>query len=316
MSILKKILTKFEGFYYPNHSLCLSKEAFQHPIHVYLYQEDQVVREVSDEFIVIGIKPCLIALQKNNDINFGTNITFIYSQKSFSIACTIPQQAIIGTLSLVQVTEIKTTESSVFYYQVELGKHQMANKIHQLFRNFNNRLFNNIPNNIYLEGNLYDQVQLLYTQPKVTSLITLKGKDNYHFFPNDLHGKMGENYFVALREGGKFCQQIEEMGKFIISDMDVSSFKEVYSFGKIHGQGLSSFNNFSSVFQFPIPENAVHYKELAIESASTNGIHRIFVCKIVNEESLVENPNTLANILNSYATWRQKNQLETSYYFR
>ena len=283
---------------------------------MYLYQDNQVVREVSDEFIVIGIKPCIIALQKNNDTHFGTTITLIYSQKFFSITCTIPQLDIIGMLSLVQVAEIKTSQPSVFYYQVVLCKHQMANKIHQFVRNFNNRLFNNIPSNIYLKGNLYDQVQLLYTQPKVTSLITLKGKDNCHFFPNDLHGKMDEYYFVALREGGKFCRQIEEMGKFILSDIDVSSFKEVYSFGKIHGQGLSSFDNFSSVFQFPIPENTVRFKELAIESALTNGIHRIFVCKIVNEESLVENSNTLANILNSYATWRKKNQLETSYYIR
>jgi len=174
-----------------------------------------------------------------------------------------------------------------------------------------------------LHDNLFKQVQIAYAVPRIISLITVGNNDLFNLFPTDLNGQPDEqHYIISLRTGGKACEQVERAGKLLISQVHCDAYKMVYGLGKNHMQELRSKENFpfgqslSENFKWPLPEQAISYKELVLLDSFTHGIHKILLFKIVNSGQLNDQNATLAHIHNSYATWRYKNHLAGNYLLR
>ena len=166
------------------------------------------------------------------------------------------------------------------------------------------------------------QVQVAYSFP-VISLITVKQNDLFNLFPTDLNGQIDdEHYIISLRHEGKAANQVEMAKRILITEIDPSFYKTVYSLGKNHMQELKAkdqfpfSDSFSDFLQLPLPRSAVYYRELELEQSFDHGIHRFLLFKIINKRLIVEKPATLAHIHNVYATWRHNKGLPGNYLLR
>ena len=186
-----------------------------------------------------------------------------------------------------------------------------------------NKWFNRKPGNVFLQGNLYKQVQIAYSLPRKICLITVGSDNLYNLFPTDLHGQVSEqHYVISLRHDGKACQQVEAAQRIVLSDMEAAAYKQVYALGKNHMQPLKSLAAFhfsldrSKSLQLPLPQQIVAYKELQLQDAFMHGIHKLLLFKIIYREQKTKEPATLAHIHNSYATWRYKKGIQSNYFLR
>ena len=140
-----------------------------------------------------------------------------------------------------------------------------------------------------------------------------------NMFPTDLHGVIGNGYYASsLRIGGNANAQVESLRRVALSDVDASSYMEVYSMGKNHMMDLQNEVRFmlhhrrSRIFNFPLPEWALRYKEMIREGSFDHGIHRIHFYQIVHSEELENSGPTLAHIQQYYAQWRMDQGLKTT----
>ena len=176
---------------------------------------------------------------------------------------------------------------------------------------------------MYLENNLLKQVQIAYSVPRTISLVTVTANELFNLFPTDLHGEINDLYYIiSLRQGGKAAQQVQEAGLVLLSEVEPGIYKSVYSLGKNHMQPLKEkslfpFSGlFSNRFNLPIPANTVTYRELEMTRFFDQGIHRIFLFKIITRQQLMKNTGSLAHIHGVYASWRLANHLESNYLIR
>jgi hypothetical protein len=174
-----------------------------------------------------------------------------------------------------------------------------------------------------LKGNLFEQVQIGYAIPRKIGLITVAYNNLYNLFPTDLHGQIDNDYYlISLRHQGNACKQVEQSGKIVLCDMDVNSYKKVYSLGKNHMQPLKQRTEFdfspnsSKNFQLPLPHEVISYQELEVVRSFIAGIHKLIISKIVYNEKVGPGKSTLVHIHCSYATWRNKHGIEGNYLLR
>jgi hypothetical protein len=187
----------------------------------------------------------------------------------------------------------------------------------------NNQIYNRKKGNIFLNNNLYTQVQIAYSVPRIISLITVGSGGLYNLFPTDLHGLVNEQYYVSsLRHGGEACKQVENAGRIVISQVPSEVYKTVYALGKNHMQELKPKENFffsesqSGVFKLPMPKSLLSYRELELAGSFEHGIHKLFLYKIISSQAVRKDPSTLAHIHNCYATWRHRKGLPGNYLLR
>src|SRR5206468_7751300 len=106
--------------------------------------------------------------------------------------------------------------------------HHFLSSFHQYIIGLNNKLYNKKPGNVFLNDNLYKQVQIAYAIPRIISLITVSDEKFYNLFPTDLRGPVNEQYYVSsLRHEGKACRQVETAGRIVISQVDCRFYKTV-----------------------------------------------------------------------------------------
>ena len=168
-----------------------------------------------------------------------------------------------------------------------------------------------------------NQVQIAYSVARKICLITVGENNLYNLFPTDLHGQLyGGFYVISLRYEGKACQQVMETKRLVLSDIESAAFKKVYALGKNHMQPLKERAAFdfshtdSAVFHLPLPRHAVAYKEMELLDSFVEGIHRLFIFRIINEVKTIAHPATLAHIHTVYATWRENSGLKGNYLLR
>jgi flavin reductase (DIM6/NTAB) family NADH-FMN oxidoreductase RutF len=144
-----------------------------------------------------------------------------------------------------------------------------------------------------------------------------------NMFPTDLHGSIGnKGYTGSLRIHGKANGQVEAYKRIVISTVEVRSFQQCYSLGKNHMMDLRDFDAFSiypersHVFNFPLPNGVVSYRELELVDSLDFGIHRIHFYEVINEYIVRQKTETLGHIHQYYAQWRNDHALNTSLYFR
>jgi len=314
--LFRKILNRLNGLYYKQEYLCTPLEEFQQPLYVYFCLDDKIIEDVSKKHLFIGYKPVLIAITNRSR---GANLTLLFSEEELSLNTNINLHSALAYLSLKEIEHLAIDGIKIF--EGINVRHSFISRGQQFALDIYNRLFNNKPGNVYLESNLFKQVQLAYTVPRKICLITIADNGLYNLFPTDLHGEIEGRYIISLRTGGKACQQVEQTKKILLSDIDVQFYKEIYALGKNHMKDTRAYSNFSfsgssGIFGIPIPEYAISYKELELTGSHIHGIHTLLQFKIIDEKQLSLKANTLAHIHNLYATWRHHKNIETTYYLR
>jgi hypothetical protein len=322
MSIIEKFLAKVNGLQYKQEYLCVANEFFQEPLYVYLLQDDGTCCDITYLHKFVGYCPLIFALPSDLVRPFynGTiKIAFTpLKQNGF-----FREKDAIATLILKKINHNGVGENIVSFYEGIEGKHHFLSFFHQSVIRLNNCLYGQKPGNVFLKGNLYSQVQIGYAVPRKICLITVEQEGLYNHFPTDLHGEIGNQYYViSLRHEGKACKQVESAGKIVLSDMDVSAYKRVYALGKNHMQPLKERSVFdfssekSKIFQLPLPKNTVAYKDLETISSFMWGIHKLILFRIIHSEKVQQQPSTLVHVHNCYATWRSRQGIEGNYLMR
>ncbi len=323
MPLLQKLLNKLNGLHYGQEYLCLALEKMQQPLYAYFINRNrEVIRDITSTHLFVGYKPVILALTETGTtlLQQSTPINIAFTMQSFDEGATIKTSSIIAILSLQKIKAFSVGDRFFYYYEGISGKHTFLNRLHTSAFLLNNRLYNKKKGNIYLDANLYRQVQIAYSIPRKISVITTGASGLYNVFPTDLHGQAGDYYIISLRTGGKACEQVMQAEKIVLSDMDVSASTQVYALGKNHMQPLKEKNAFtllsnkqSLLFGLPLPLRLIRYKELVLQSHMQHGIHTLFFFKIVYQETISQSEETLSHIHNVYATWRFKHNIPTEY---
>ncbi len=321
MMLLKKILTKFNGLHFRQEYLCFAKEEHKSPLHVYLVNNNRIIKDITNQHLFVGYNPVIFVLVSIPELT--ETIRLIFSHKLSSSNEFFSEKDALATLELKLIRKQDASNTVILYYEGVKGNHRFLPQFHQYINKINNRLFNKKEGNVFLHDNLYKQVQIAYAVSRVISLITVGTANLYNLFPTDLHGEINEAYYViSLRLGGKACEQVMTHRRILVSQVHCNAYKTVYALGKNHMQGLRSKNHFpltgllSEKFQLPLPEHALSYRELELADSFEHGIHRVLLFKIINKQQLQAGNVTLAHIHNSYASWRYKKSLPGNYLLR
>jgi hypothetical protein len=322
MALIKRILNKFNGLHYSQEYLCLAKESFQQPLHAYLVNDKKIIKDITNEHLFTGYSPLIFTLY-SIDHELPANIDIILSRQSLQPNDFFKQKDAIASLSLKLIRKQTAGYVAVFHYEGEKGEHHFLSSLHQYIIGLNNKLYNKKPGNVFLNNNLYKQVQIAYAIPRIISLITVSNGRLYNLFPTDLHGAINEQYYVSsLRHEGKACKQVEAAGSIVISQVDCLFYKTVYALGKNHMQESRQKEDFpfseslSAIFQLPLPLPVLYYRELKLIESFMHGIHKLFLFKIVSAKLVKDEQSTLAHIHNVYATWRYNKGLPGNYLLR
>jgi hypothetical protein len=323
MSIVKKILTKFNGLHYQQEYLCLAKESFQNPVHTYFIQGRQIIKDITNEHLFAGYSPLIFALTSSNLAEQSSNIDLLFSQQSFQPNDLFEDRDALARLSLRLIQKQKINNDEVCYYEGMKGQHHFLSDFHQAIVSLNNQLYNRKKGNVFLNNNLYKQVQIAYSIPRIISLITVGSGGLFNLFPTDLHGPVNEQFYVSsLRQGGQACKQVVNAGEILISQVHSDIYETVYSLGKNHMQQLKPKESFvfgealSRSFALPLPKSTLRYYELSLLESFDHGIHKLLLYKIISSETVNNAPSTLAHIHNCYATWRHHKGLPGNYLLR
>ena len=323
MNLLKKALKKLDGLHYPQDYLCFAREMFQQPLHLYLVQQGRVLKDITGLHAFVGYCPVVFAFPAFPEISNNTVLQTMLGPAGLSTGEKYSRRQAVAQLSFKPINRQATTEGEILYFEAVRGRHRLTNAFHQAVGQLYNRLYNQQPGNVYLQGNLYKQVQLAYALPRKVCLITVGQNNCYNLFPTDLHGQMNSGFYViSLRHAGKACEQVMTTQKIVLSEMKAAAFKQVYSLGKNHMLPLKEATAFdfspdcSNQWSLPLPKEYTGYKELQLIDSFRAGIHQLLLFQITSEEQCDSDPQTLVHVHNLYATWRQKNGLQGNYLLR
>jgi hypothetical protein len=325
MNVVHKIFKRINGLQFPQEYLCLSKESFTDPLRVYIVQNGKVTCDVTNTHAFIGYQPLLLATFYAGSKNqlFPDQLVLCFSKEFLHPNEEFNLKDAIATLRVRKTRSASVGGKVVAVYEGMGGHHHFQSIFHQWIARLDNRLVNKRKENVFLEANLYQQVQIAYALPRVISLITVSGTGGYNLFPTDLHGEIGgDHYMISLRHEGKACRQVRESGRLLISTVESGAFKEVYLLGKNHMQEpkdilLFPFSAKRSVYyNLPIPDSAIYCREMEVMDSFILGIHRIFTLKILSRRTINDKNDTLAHVHNAYASWRHNKGMTGNYLLR
>src|SRR5689334_20528572 len=196
MQLLQKLLNKFNGLHYRQEYLCLAKESFQDPIHAYLFKDGHIVKDITNEHLFTGYSPLIFTLT-SADPEPPSRIEIVFNQRSLSPNDFFNERDALARLSLRLIETQKIDKDEICYYEGVTGWHHFLSGFHQFIVGLNNQIFNRKKGNVFLNNDLYKQVQIAYSVPRIISLITVGSDDLYNLFPTDLHGSVNEQYYVS-----------------------------------------------------------------------------------------------------------------------
>ena len=305
--------------------LCLTKEYLEQPLFAYIIADKRIIKDITNHHLFTGYSPLVFTFPfyKEIDLSNHENIDILFSCREFKPNDGLNVKGALATITLKKINQQGLGNDRIYYYEGKRANHRFIASFYQAVIQFQNKLFNKNPGNVYLPGNLLKQVHVAYSLPRTISLVTVEKNDLFNFFPTDLHGQINDEYYIiSLRHEGKAATQVEKAKSILITEIDPSLYKIVYSLGKNHMQELKPKDQFpfseslSDLLQLPLPGSAVYYRELELEQSFDHGIHRFFLFKITNERLVADKPATLAHIHNVYATWRHNQGLPGNYLLR
>lgn len=296
-------------------------EHFKSPLKLLLKLDDSNSEIINyEEQIFLGYKPLvfgLTALHKSarNDylsINSTINLEFADDNENT-----------VAKLILNRFEKYESGSSTLFLYEGVHGTQNLITAFHKLTNNLKYKLTAGRTENVYLEGNLYQQGIIAYSIPRKISLVTVSDGTLCNIFPSDLNGFFdSDKYVVSLRKGGKANEQVIKLKNILAARMPVNLNNEVYGLGKNHMSDLQepgtfSIESFSSVkIGLPVPKGALSYIELKLIKSNEKGIHNIHFFDVIHSESIDDKSSTLSHIHRFYADWRKRNAIDTNFIFR
>jgi len=301
--LLNKILF---GTTLPQEYICVAEEKLSYHLRFLLNYEESFL-DLTDSHLLIGYYPLIIAIscKKNSGLQ-----DLLQSKNIIKTVFGESKDKIIAQLILKKISKREFDEVTLFIFEGEKGSHRFLSKFHILTNSLKYKLTAEKKINIYLKGNLYEQVKIAYSIPRKISLVTLGKNNMFNIFPTDINGIIGKhNFVISLRKDGKANKQVKELKKIVLSEMAVDSYKEVYSLGVNHTKDLREKNEFnfseklSQKFSIPLPKNALRYFELEFINDIQTGLHNLGFFKIVNSVSIEDSKYTLAHISRDYAEW-------------
>jgi hypothetical protein len=258
-------------------------------------------------------------LRPVNESQLSNELNVFFVHRKYYPNEIIKEKDAVARLSF---TKIRQVDDIVFYEGLK-GDHGFIRKFNQAILDWQNRLYNNKPGNVYLPGNLLKQVQIAYSIPRTISLVTVSDGQLYNLFPTDLHGQIDDKlYIVSLRQRGKAAKQVESAKTIVVSEIDSSGYKMAYDLGRNHMQELKpkvafSFSDkMAEKLHLPLPTSVTLYRELELKQFFDHGLHRIFLFGILGKKRIEPQPSTLAHVHSVYATWRHNKGLPGNYLFR
>lgn len=280
-------------------------------------------KDITHLHAFIGYCPVLFALPALHEINNSPVIETLFSSQRLSEGESYHGAQVMATLIFIRLAVQSSAGGSFFYFEAIHGKHRFTTAFHQGAGQLYNRLYNRVPGNVFLKGNLFKQVQIAYALARKICLITVERQGLYNLFPTDLHGMVTNGYYIiSLRNGGMACEQVMQTKRIVLSEMHSSAYRQVYGLGKNHMQPMKDITTFpfgaetSNFFHLPLPKERTAYRELVLKDVYGAGIHNLLLFKIVNEQCCERQLQTLVHLHNVYATWRQKNGLSGNYLLR
>lgn len=323
MKPFKKILTRFNGLSFRQDYLCLAKEKLDQPLYAYLLSQNRVFKDITNLHLFVGYHPLLFAFIHLPGSEPVQQIEVVFSPRKLELNDMTDEALLLARLHLNLARQLEIDGSLICFYQGTKGSHRFVNGRSQFLQALYNQLYNRKAGNVFLDRNLYTQVQIAYSLPRTISLITVGDEGEFNMFPTDLHGTAdNEHYIISLRTNGKACQQVLSTKKILVSEVHCDQYKTVYGLGKNHMQPMRAESHFpvsgkrSAKYGLPIPLRSLLNRELELKESFVLGIHTIMVFQIKSIERLVDEGSTLSHIHNAYATWRQKNNLAGNYFMR
>lgn len=279
--------------------------------------------EVTHRHLLLGYSPLIIGVILKEKQSAPDKICLTFVEGDFAADArwqSFPtDKNAVGRIELELLETQKFGNSTVGFYKGVFASHRLISAFHQFTNAVKNRLKTKAPDNIGLEGNLYDQVRLSYSFPRKISLILLMRDGLMNCFPTDLHGALDDEYYVgSLRIGGKADDQVLNVKKVVIAELKPGFFKDAYAMGKNHMREMKSLSEFelngprSKLFQVPLVTATVCYRELEWFDSFDYGVHRIHFCRVINRVDLGTSER-LAHVHQYYVQWciRKNKQLST-----
>jgi flavin reductase (DIM6/NTAB) family NADH-FMN oxidoreductase RutF len=273
--------------------------------------DDESFFDLTDGHLFIGYFPLIIAIscEKNSSL-----IDLLQSKNLIKIVFGEFKDKIIAQLILKKINILEFNEVQLFLFEGVNGSHRFLSKFYILTNSLKYKLTADKKTNIYLKGNLYEQVKIAYSIPRKISLVSLGNNNKFNIFPTDINGRIGkQNFVISLRKNGKANMQVKELKKIVLSEMAVDAYKGVYSLGVNHTKDLREKKEFdlseklSQTFSIPLPKNVLRYFELEFINDMQTGLHNLCFFKIVNSVNIEDSKSTLAHIHRDYAEWRINN---------
>jgi len=318
---MKKIIKKLLfGATLPQEYLCLNLNDFNRPLRLLIQNSNQDFKDITQHHLFNGYKPLVISMDGNN-----IDEDVLDKIKSILVSFIDDKNKELANLKLKLRKKINIESSSLLIFEGINGKHQFNNNLHKIISDLKYRLTVEKKDNVYLPGNLYDQIKIGYSVPRKIYLVSVGSGSLFNIFPTDLSGTIDNKTFVlSLRTGGKANEQIETEGKCVVSEMSADSFEAVYKAGKNHMKDKMDLIQFNIKFReersaglnIPVPLDANKYFELEKVSTLKLGIHTLHIMKILNSVKLTESNSVLAHIHRDFAEWRIRNGIETNYFIR
>jgi flavin reductase (DIM6/NTAB) family NADH-FMN oxidoreductase RutF len=139
-------------------------------------------------------------------------------------------------------------------------------------------------------------LMLFYLRPRPVVLVSVDDGVNDNLFPMDLIGTLRDRLTLALRTTSPSVATLRASRRVALSDISLRLRDAVYRLGKHHQLARIDWSSlpFASVrsaeFGLRVPADAQRLRECTIESWTEVGTHSFFMCRIVSDRTLGDEP--------------------------
>jgi len=195
--LLDKILF---GTTLPQEYICVAEEKLTHQVRFYLNDEETFF-DLTDSHLFIGYNPLIIAISSEKN---SSSIDLLQNKDLVKIVFGESKDKIIAKLILRKINTLEIDEVKLFLFEGVKGSHRFLSKFHIVTNSLKYKLTAKRKINIYLKGDLYEQVKIAYSIPRKISLVSLGNNNMFNIFPTDINGRIGkQNFVISLRKNVK-----------------------------------------------------------------------------------------------------------------
>lgn len=156
-------------------------------------------------------------------------------------------------------------------------------------------------------------LNVFYMMPRPVYLVSVVHEGCDNIFPMDLVGPLDDDRFLlALRKTSPSIELMRAGGRIVLSGMP-ARFKEVaYRLAAHHRKlsvdwgALELATRPSPLFGFPVPAEALGWRELQVHKSAVIGSHVFFVTTVAGYTGAGDEPQ-LCHVSDMYAGWRAAN---------